>query len=119
LDHPASPRVDAIEEPSIQEGEAEMNPKTAKAAMDALGGSTGARRSPVPNLGAWRQELVDSIAALELIVAALVRESDKGADQIAATVKEVLEASKLRDDDKRQTMARVNKTLQRSNERKS
>jgi hypothetical protein len=34
-------------------------------------------------------------------VAALVRESDKGADQIAAIVKEVLEASKLRDDDKR------------------
>jgi hypothetical protein len=94
-----------------------MNPKTAKAAMDApLGRSTGAGRSAtVPDLGVWRQELVDSIAALELIVAALVRESDKGADQIAATVREVLEASKLRDDDKRQTMARVNKTLQRSN----
>jgi hypothetical protein len=94
-----------------------MNPKTAKAAMDApLGRSTGAGRSPtVPDLGAWRQELVDSIAALELIVAALVRESDKGADQIAASVKVVLEASKLRDDDKRKTMVRVNKTLQRSN----
>lgn len=94
-----------------------MNPKTIKAAMDApLGRSTGAGRSPaVPDLGVWRQELVDSIAALELIVAALVRESDKGADQIAATVKGVLEASKLRDDDKRQTMVRVNKTLRRSN----
>jgi hypothetical protein len=94
-----------------------MNPKTTKAAMEApLARSMGAGRSPaVPDLGVWRQELVNSIAALELIVAALVRESDKGADQIAATVNEVLEASKLRDDDKRQTMARVNKTLQRSN----
>jgi hypothetical protein len=91
-----------------------MNPKTTEAAMVA-GRSTAAGRSPaVPDLGAWRQELVDSIAALELIVAALVRESDKSADQIAATVKEVLDASKLRDDDKRQTMMRVNKALQRS-----